>query len=359
MKFRVWLQQGVTLTPLSHFPGENNMGGTKGSALANVGYSCEQKALVTGWRKVWSETPGTTQPDAPFGIVTLASSGSEGGPDMGAMRLAQTAGYGVLPGPAGSGMENTFLAQAFDLDDPWGPSEGPCLTDASRGGWGCCDYSWGLAGHSTFNATTCPPEKEKLCESACVSSQTKAVMGGIHPRWKKPVGDRLAIAAFNTIYGGTKAYTGPTLSGCSYVDKKLTIEFNASLLRGDSLVVGKIPAVGPGNTWQPPKTDQLGSSKGEMVSQGSQLYVQTDAKLFCIEKRPALNSTGGSLGFDYCPKWAGGDGSMTPPSPPPAGAPPAAALDSNWILVNYTKASDNSITVDLAPLNGSVPTAVQ
>ena len=35
--------------------GENNMGGTKGSALANIGYSCEQKALVAGWRRVWSE----------------------------------------------------------------------------------------------------------------------------------------------------------------------------------------------------------------------------------------------------------------------------------------------------------------
>ena len=56
--------------------GENNMGGTKGSALANIGYSCEQKALVAGWRRVWSETPGTTDPMAPFGIVTLASSGS-------------------------------------------------------------------------------------------------------------------------------------------------------------------------------------------------------------------------------------------------------------------------------------------
>ena len=63
--------------------------------------------------------------DAPFGIVTLASSGSEGGPDMGAMRLAQTAGNGVLPGPPGSGMEHTFLAQAFDLDDKWGPGAGP------------------------------------------------------------------------------------------------------------------------------------------------------------------------------------------------------------------------------------------
>ena len=99
----------------------------KGSALAKIGYSCEQLALVTGWRKVWSEVEGTTDPLAPFGIVTLASSGSEGGPDIGAMRLAQTAGYGVLPGPAGSGMENTFVAQAFDTDDPWGPRSGPCL----------------------------------------------------------------------------------------------------------------------------------------------------------------------------------------------------------------------------------------
>ena len=50
---------------------------------------------------------GTTDPNAPFGIVTLASSGSEGGPHMGAMRQAQTAGYGVLPGPKGSVMHNT------------------------------------------------------------------------------------------------------------------------------------------------------------------------------------------------------------------------------------------------------------
>ena len=68
------------------------MGGTKGSALANVGYACETEQLISGWRNIWSQTPGTTDPNAPFGIVTLASSGSEGGPDMGAMRVAQTAG---------------------------------------------------------------------------------------------------------------------------------------------------------------------------------------------------------------------------------------------------------------------------
>jgi hypothetical protein len=178
-----------------HCDSENNMGGTKGSALAHVGYSCEQRALVEGWRKIWSQEPGTTDPLAPFGIVTLASSGSEGGPDMGAMRLAQTAGNGVLPG---EGMPNTFLAQAFDTDDPWGPRQGPCLTEAAQGGWACCTFSWGLAGKCAYNASACAG-REKLCAPACASAETRSVMGGIHPRWKKPVGDRLGIAAFNTV----------------------------------------------------------------------------------------------------------------------------------------------------------------
>ena len=71
----------------------------KGNSAANVGYGCMQRELINGWRAAWSRAePGTTPPDAPFGIVTLASSGSEGGPHMGAMRQAQTANYGVLPG---------------------------------------------------------------------------------------------------------------------------------------------------------------------------------------------------------------------------------------------------------------------
>ena len=66
----------------TNFRGENNMGGLKGSAEAHVGYSCNQKALVNGWRKIFSGTSGTTDASAPFGIVTLASSGSEGGPNV-------------------------------------------------------------------------------------------------------------------------------------------------------------------------------------------------------------------------------------------------------------------------------------
>ena len=38
---------------------------------------------------------------------------------MGAMRQAQTAGYGVLPPPeGGTGLDNTFFAQAYGQPTP-------------------------------------------------------------------------------------------------------------------------------------------------------------------------------------------------------------------------------------------------
>lgn len=53
--------------------------------------------------------------------------GAEGGPNMGAMRWAQTGNYGVLPNVV---MPNTFLAQAYDLNDPWGDKT--CVTPVYR-----------------------------------------------------------------------------------------------------------------------------------------------------------------------------------------------------------------------------------
>eukprot|EP01051_Picozoa_sp_SAG22_P002736 SAG22_NODE_125_length_18883_cov_12.351629_7_plen_65_part_00 len=61
--------------------------------------------LVSDWRALWAKESGT-DPNAPFGLVTLAASGGEGGADIASMRLAQTASYGVLPNPL---MPNTSL----------------------------------------------------------------------------------------------------------------------------------------------------------------------------------------------------------------------------------------------------------
>ena len=90
-----------------------------GNVLAKTGYACSTKNLVSSWRAQWSAQKDTTSSMFPFGIVSLAAGTSEGhSQNMGNFRHAQTASYGFLPGPAGSGMEKTFIAQGYDAADP-------------------------------------------------------------------------------------------------------------------------------------------------------------------------------------------------------------------------------------------------
>ena len=398
---------------------------------------------------MWSATPGTTDPLAPFGVVTLASSGAEGADAaMGAMRIAQTAGYGVLPSPD---LPNTFLAQAYDLDDPWGPAVGPCFDSKEQGGWECCDkggkpvapipeppapsppsgavactgpdgwlnqtafdpktYSvvqYGSSGWvnvsspNHFNGTAqccaicssaalqklpqpcryweyyqdrsgpqharcllkatlgnysargayskwvtagairpfgppppppplvCSAENRAKCAPACAAAMdTPVAMGGIHPRSKKPVGDRLGTAAYSVAYGGKAAGTGPTLSGCTLAGGKLTVFFNATLLAGDKVVLQK---------WGKGTPNKFGTVGG------SYLDVQTDPAAFCMETARTAD------GERYCPTWAGG-----------SGKPTNASYDSGWVQgLDFTLGTDGaSIEADLAPLNGTAPSAVR
>lgn len=68
--------------------------------------------MVAEWRRLWSATAGTTDPLAPFGVVSLAAGGSEGHPDnMAGMRWSQTANFGELPNPA---LPGGFLAHACE-----------------------------------------------------------------------------------------------------------------------------------------------------------------------------------------------------------------------------------------------------
>lgn len=68
-----------------------------GNFIEKTGYGCQMPAMINLWREAWSTVPGTTNPNAPFGLVVLPGSGSEGGANMGAMNWAQTANYGVTP----------------------------------------------------------------------------------------------------------------------------------------------------------------------------------------------------------------------------------------------------------------------
>ena len=98
---------------VSTLQGENNMHGSPGSSQDNVGYGCMQPRMVEAWREIWSTVDGTTDPLAPFGLVTIAPSGSEGaGYHLSAFRWSQTANYGVLPNAV---MPQTYVAQAYDL----------------------------------------------------------------------------------------------------------------------------------------------------------------------------------------------------------------------------------------------------
>jgi len=169
-------------------------------------------ALVRAFRAAWSAVPGTTDPAAPFGLVTLSTDDSEGAADMASFRHAQTGGYGVVPNAAMPGA--TFLAHAYDLADPW---------------VGCGDAP---------QTKQCPG-----CDTAdgAYSCLQPWYMGpGIHPRLKKPVGQRLAAAALAAAYGWGGPVTGPTIAGCALTGgpaQRLTLRFNESLLAGAALVV--------------------------------------------------------------------------------------------------------------------------
>lgn len=60
---------------------------------------------------------------------------------------------------------------------------------------------------------------------------------GIHPRLKRPVGLRLALGAMATSYGAEGPVTGPTISGCTLSGRKMTVTFNATLLKTAKLAV--------------------------------------------------------------------------------------------------------------------------
>ena len=197
--------------------------------------------LIASWRKTWSAVPGTTDPLAPFGLVSLADGTDEGfginmrqfrwvklapsnhlprgthlyrrvveflsqvgsacpprhrrsptscdsslpsGGCLVCSRWAQLANYGMAPNPA---MPRTFAVDAFDLGDPWhtplcgnsGPFEG-----GSYVGYQCC------VGEAEPLGAACRGDHRGRW--ALNGTRDWAGLGTLHPRVKQPVGSRLA-----------------------------------------------------------------------------------------------------------------------------------------------------------------------
>jgi sialate O-acetylesterase len=371
----------MTVKGFVWYQGENDMHGIKGNSHDSTGYGCMMPAMVALWRKAWSRVPGTTDPMAPFGIVSLAHSGGEGGPDMGTMVWAQTGNYGTLPNKV---LPNTFLAHAYDLDDPWG--------DKTCYEYACCSSA------SNFNRSACDAtlEKQHLPNSACdtyceVLRDTPVYMGGIHPRIKKPVGDRLATAAMSVAYDGGGITAGPQITGCSMTSSSsLTVTFDPEPLGGESVIVA------PYNH----------STLLEPTAGLSAMQVLLNESFFCIEvallcqilpngTRPtrcaadleywACRTSSGEVyelaedrkkrlpniihpEYHHSGDAASGiiahDERRSPPSPL-TGAPPRNPFETAWITLPVQEGKRDadggamSVVVDLSPLNGSVPVAIR
>jgi len=195
--------------------------------------------MIAHWRAAWSGgAPGTTDALAPFGLVTIHPVGCEGGSDIANLRHAQTANFGVLPNPV---MPNVYLAQGFDLSDPW---SNPQSWVGNEG----CDTP-GAYNNGSFGKNCLPWDTSRWDASVLplapyvYNSTVPQYMGGLHPRLKSPVGKRLAQAYYNLVAGGTAAFTGPTVIGCTAstltlapgADSIIAVRFNTSLLRGESV----------------------------------------------------------------------------------------------------------------------------
>lgn len=201
--------------------GENNAGTDAGSSLHNTGYGCLLPTMVSQWRKMWSIEPGTTDPLAPFGIITIADGTEEGwGRNAYGLHQSQTANYGSLPNEL---IPNSFLTLAHDNGDPWD-------------GYGCA-----ISG--------CCVEDYIPLGKDCVGdhrgqwsvNNTPQFMGDLHYRSKPTMAQRVAEQAYATIYdtAGTSSAmtTGPVIQGCTIVSSNtLVLTFNASTLKGNKIV---------------------------------------------------------------------------------------------------------------------------
>eukprot|EP01060_Flectonema_neradi_P032102 TRINITY_DN5040_c0_g2_i2.p1 TRINITY_DN5040_c0_g2~~TRINITY_DN5040_c0_g2_i2.p1 ORF type:complete len:610 (+),score=126.46 TRINITY_DN5040_c0_g2_i2:77-1906(+) len=291
----------TTIKGFLWYQGENDMGELFGNSERSTGYACEVPNMIAEWRATLSKEPNTTSPEAPFGLVTLAPTGSEGHPDMGGMYAAQMGSYGNVPNAA---MPNTFLAHAFDLGDPW--SNTTCYHN------GCCD---------NFTLPKCHG-----CEGFCDScKETNFYMGAIHSRDKKPLGDRLAQAAYGSVYGGTVPVRGPVLSGCSLSNGKLTITFNKTLLGSQSVIVG----------------DYQRDRNASMVQ------ILTNSSLFCMQ----MDKDAPAPGEQSCRDNGEGEPFTVQL---PKGKRGIIESSETWPMVNITSSGPNSVVADVSEFGDNI-----
>ena len=201
------------------YQGENSCGATMGSPLDHTGYSCMLVNMIASWRKYWSATPGTTDPLAPWGEITVHPHGCESNPNAAVTRWAQLGNYGHAPNAL---MPNVFMAQTFDLGDPWNyaPADGGCAHTFN----------------STFPSRCLPPSNARFDPALSYifpyllnNSIGCCPNDPLHSRLKSPIGRRLALSYLNLVGGKGAPVTGPTVAGCTLSGGSIAVTFDASI----------------------------------------------------------------------------------------------------------------------------------
>ena len=175
---------------------------------------------------------------------------------------------------------------------------------------------------------------------------------------KRPVGARLAHAAWHgAAYGASGgAFTGPTVAGCALERgaSVLRVKYNGTLLRGDRVTLKSYNAT-------------AALSGFRVLTNASQWCLQSDLcpgqnkQYWCASTGPARSGN-----FDAV---CGAPPSPSPsPSSPGPGPGPAAddgipgpdPYKASWRKVNASlDAATGDVLLDLAPLGGVPPAAVQ
>ena len=275
------------------------------------------REMVASWRAIFSATPGTTDPLAPFGIATLPYWEAEGSPqNMGVHYMAHLANHGVLPN---DDLPNTFMASGYDIGDPWESQH--CDS------WKCCVPPWEPLGGQCWED-----------HRGEWDNRTPYFMGGIHARTKLEMGWRFAHGAFyGAGYGNASSPAiGPVIAGCALAADRstLTIAFNASLLRGLPVVVN-------------PNFGKLPAADGNLTTETSLTYVLVNVSLPDAVDHGARMNKGGPGPYGYWP-WEGGNTFFPGPWPNIGSSPQGELPGPGWVAVQVAAgARPNEVTIDL------------
>ena len=212
----------MTIKGMIFWQGENDCMFDAGNSAFNTGYACTLKAMVQSYRELWSVIPGTTPSDFPFGSVLISDGSEFGEPEnLANIILSQTLNHGSLPN---DDLPNSFLT--LPEPDPYMDLQNPDLCSHMQ----CCVETFIPLG------STCIGDHRGLWTNSTPNQSS------LHPRTKGISSDRLAQAAYASVYQPNTTSvlsTGPVFTGCEIIGSTLIITFDSSRLKGESVIVSK------------------------------------------------------------------------------------------------------------------------